>query len=235
MKYFKIGTVVLVVFLLNSCAELQQVVNNLPSTQVSESEIISGLKQALELGVVEGVSILNKEDGYFKDEAVKILLPEELRKVDETLRKIGLSPLADEGLKVLNRAAEDAVIEAKPIFVDAIKEFTIQDAKTILTSTNDLEATNYLQSKTSTKLQAAFSPKISASLDKVGANAIWKEIIGKYNTVPLVKPVNPNLTEYVTEKTIEGLFTKVGDKEKEIRNSVSARTTALLQKVFALQ
>ena len=235
MKTPRVLTAALCVIVFNGCAELQQVVNTLPGTPVTETEMISGLKQALEFGVAEGVDLLNKQDGYFKDEAVKILLPEELRKVDQTLRKVGLSSLADEGLKVLNRAAEDAVSEAKPIFLRAIKEFTIQDAKTILTSTNDLEATHYLQSKTATQLKAAFSPKISASLDRVGANKIWEEIIGKYNTVPLVKPVNPNLTQYVTQKAIDGLFTKVGDKEKEIRNSVAARTTALLQKVFALQ
>ncbi|OQD43295.1 MULTISPECIES: DUF4197 domain-containing protein [Flavobacteriaceae] len=237
MKISKITIVLAVLLTFGSCAELQQVVNNLPTTggPVTQEEIIGGLKQALEFGVVEGVNILNKEDGYFKDEAVKILLPEELQKVDATLRKIGLSNLADEGLKVLNRAAEDAVSEAKPIFVQAIKDFTFADAKTILTSSNDLAATEYLEGSTSTKLAAAFEPKIAASLDKVGANDIWATIIQKYNTVPLVKPVNPNLTEYVTNQAIDGLFVKVGDKEKEIRNSVSSRTTALLQKVFALQ
>ncbi|MEM8928897.1 MAG: DUF4197 domain-containing protein [Bacteroidota bacterium] len=228
-----VGAVLLALFI--SCDELQQVVNQLPSEEVSSAEISAGLKQALEFGVTQGVDLLHKEDGYFKDQAVKILLPDELKKVDEGLRKIGLSNLADEGLKVLNRAAEDAVVEAKPIFVSAIKEFTFDDAKRILTSQNDLEATQYLQGKTSTALQSAFAPKIDGSLSKVGADRIWTEIIGKYNTIPLVKPVNPDLTAYVTEQAIAGLFVKVGDKEKEIRNSVGARTTALLQKVFALQ
>ncbi len=218
-----------------SCTELQQVVNQLPSGEVSSAEIAAGLKQALEFGVNQGVDLLHKEDGYFKDEAVRILLPEELKKVDQGLRKIGLGNLADEGLKVLNRAAEDAVVEAKPIFVKAITDFTFDDAKRILTSQNDLEATLYLQNTTSSALQAAFSPKIDASLSKVGADRIWAEIISKYNSIPLVQPVNPDLTGYVTEQAIKGLFVKVGDKEKEIRNSVGARTTALLQKVFALQ
>jgi len=235
MKRLKITFGLFVMLLLTSCTELQQVVNQLPSGEVSSTEIAAGLKQALELGVGQGVDLLHKEDGYFRDQAVKILLPEELKKVDEGLRKIGLSNLADEGLKVLNRAAEDAVVEAKPIFVNAIKEFTFDDAKRILTSQNDLEATQYLQGKTSTALQNAFLPKIDASLSKVGADKIWAEIIGKYNTIPLVKPVNPDLTGYVTEQAIAGLFVKVGDKEKEIRNSVGARTTVLLQKVFALQ
>ena len=219
----------------SSCIELQQVVNQLPTGEVSPTEISAGLKQALEFGVNQGVDLLHKQDGYFKDQAVKILLPEELKKVDEGLRKIGLTSLADEGLKVLNRAAEDAVVEAKPIFVNAIKNFTFDDAKRILTSQNNLEATEYLQSKTNVALQNAFAPKVNASLGKVGADKIWAEIIGKYNAIPLVKPVNPDLTSYVTEQAIAGLFLKVGDKEKEIRTSVGARTTALLQKVFALQ
>lgn len=235
MHRFRTTTAIVAFFQVVACTELQQVVNQLPSGEVSASEISAGLKQALEFGVGQGVDLLHKENGYFTDEAVKILLPEELKKVDEGLRKIGLSNLADEGLKVLNRAAEDAVIEAKPIFVNAIKEFTFDDAKRILISQNDLEATEYLQNKTGTALSRAFSPKIEASLSKVGADVIWEKIIGRYNSIPLVKPVNPDLTAYVTERAIAGLFVKVGDKEKEIRNSVAARSTALLQKVFALQ
>lgn len=235
MKKLGNTLLLLIVAFSTSCDQLQQVVNQLPSGEVSTAEMTAGLKQALEFGVGQGVDLLHKEDGFFKDQAVKILLPEELRKVDDGLRKIGLSKLADEGLKVLNRAAEDAVVEAKPIFINAIKEFTFDDAKRILLSQNDLEATQYLQGKTGSALQSAFAPKIDASLKKVGADRIWADIIGKYNTIPLVKPVNPDLTGYVTEQTISGLFTKVGDKEKEIRNSVGARTTALLQKVFALQ
>ncbi|UJH67483.1 DUF4197 domain-containing protein [Allomuricauda sp. SCSIO 65647] len=236
MKKLRNATTLVSLFFFLGCAELQQVVNNLPTGEpVSQNDIILGLKQALEFGVGEGVDLLSKEDGYFKDQAVKILLPEELKKVDEALRKIGLSSLADEGLKVLNRAAEDAVSEAKPIFINTIKGFTFEDAKQLLVSENDLAATQYLQQKTTSQLQTAFSPKIKASLGNVGADKIWKDIINRYNTIPLIKPVNPNLTEYVTEEAIKGLFVKVGDKETEIRNSVSARTTALLQKVFALQ
>jgi len=235
MNKIKTTFSIFLLLVLTSCDELQQVVNQLPSGEVSSAEISAGLKQALEFGVGQGVDLLHKQDGYFKDQAVKILLPDELQKVDDGLRKIGLSSLADEGLKVLNRAAEDAVVEAKPIFVQAIKEFTFDDAKRILISQNDLEATQYLQDKTGMALQKAFAPKISASLGKVGADKIWADIIGKYNSIPLVNPVNPDLTGYVTEQAITGLFVKVGDKEKEIRNSVGARTTALLQRVFALQ
>lgn len=220
--------------ILNGCAELQTMVENMPQMGSSNAEIASGLKQALELGVNEGVDILGEKDGFFRDQAVRILLPNEIQQVDQALRKVGLGALADEGLKVLNRAAEDAVVEAKPIFVSAIRGLTFQDAMGILTG-DDQAATSYLQNRTTAQLATAFEPKIANSLDKVGANEIWGEIISRYNALPLVQPVNPNLTEYVTQKTIDGLFTKVGMKEKSIRNDIGARSTPLLKKVFALQ
>jgi hypothetical protein len=221
-------------FTLNGCAELQTVMENLPAMGGQNYEVPAGLKQALELGVVEGVDVLGRQDGFFRDQAVKILLPQELQKVDQTLRQIGLGALADQGLRVLNRAAEDAVVEAKPIFVSAITGLTFQDAMGILTGNNHA-ATSYLKNKTTASLLTAFEPRIQNSLDKVGANEIWSEIIQKYNSVPLVQPVNPNLTEYVTQKTIDGLFVKVAKKEEEIRTNLNARTTPLLQRVFAMQ
>lgn len=222
-------------FALNGCAELQTVVDNLPTTGgVNTNEVGLGLKQALELGVTDGVDILGKKNGFFKDQAVKILLPNELQKVDKTLRSIGLGALADEGLKVLNRAAEDAVVEAKPIFVSAIKGLTFQDAMGLLKGGNQ-SATSYLKNKTTAQLTTAFQPKIQSSLDKVGANDIWANIIQKYNSIPLVKPVNPNLTQYVTQKTLDGLFKKIGKEELDIRKNIGARTTPLLRKVFAMQ
>lgn len=219
-------------FSLNSCAELQQVINTTSST--TGFNVAEGLKQALEVGVTSGVDILGKDGGYFKDQAVKILLPEELRQVDSALRRIGLASLADQGLKVLNQAAESAVVEAKPIFVSAIKNMTFNDAMGILKGDN-LAATTYLKNNTFSALQTAFSPKVEASLSKVGADKVWTNIIEQYNQIPFVKKVEPNLTSYVTAQTINGLFTKVGDKEKEIRTNVAARTTPLLKSVFALQ
>lgn len=219
-------------FSMNSCAELQQVINTTSST--TRINIADGLKQALEVGVTSGVDILSKDGGYFKDQAVKILLPDELKQVDSALRKIGLSSLADQGLKVLNQAAESAVSEAKPIFISAIKNMTINDAMGILKGDN-LAATTYLKTNTFSALETAFAPKVEASLSKVGADKVWTNIIEQYNQIPFVKKVEPNLTSYVTTQTINGLFTKVGDKEKEIRTNVAARTTPLLQSVFALQ
>lgn len=227
-------------FLLTSCAELQSVIsgvgsptiqNNKSNSTLSVTDVSGGLKQALELGVAAGVDMLSQKEGYFKNEMVRILLPSELQKVDETLRRIGLGSLADQGLKVLNQAAEEAVHQAKPIFISAIKNLSFTDAMAILSGDKNA-ATQYLKQQTNTLLIQAFTPKIEQSLEKTGANLVWKNIIGEYNKIPFVKPVQSNLTSYVTEKAIDGLFLQIEQKEAEIRQNVSARTTPLLQKVF---
>ncbi|TCK68699.1 uncharacterized protein DUF4197 [Winogradskyella wandonensis] len=220
--------------LITSCAELQQVVNQLPQGTVSNADIASGLRQALDFGIDKQVSKLTQKDGFFKNELVKILLPEELQKVDKTLRNIGLGSLADEGLKVLNRAAEDAVKEATPIFVNAVKGITFADAKNILLGNNDA-ATQYLTSKTKTELYNKFKPVINNSLSKVRADEIWANLINKYNNLPLTNDVNPDLTDYVTSEALNGVYTMIAVEEKEIRTKLSSRTTDLLKKVFALQ
>ncbi len=221
--------------IISSCAELQQVVNQLPQTgPISNTDIASGLRQALDLGIDKQVTKLTQKDGFFKNELVKILLPEELQKVDKTLRNIGLGSLADEGLKILNRAAEDAVKEATPIFVNAVKGITFNDAKNILLG-NDDAATQYLTSKTQSQLYDKFSPVIKSSFAKVGADEIWSNLITKYNALPLTNDVNHDLTDYVTGEALKGVFTMISVEEKEIRNKVSSRTTTLLKKVFALQ
>ncbi|WP_242121623.1 DUF4197 domain-containing protein [Aestuariivivens sediminicola] len=224
----------LIVFSLSSCAELQQVVNQLPQGGVSQTEIAAGLRQALDFGIDKQVTKLTQPDGFYKNELVKIVLPEELQKVDQTLRDIGLSKLADEGLKLLNRAAEDAVKEATPIFVDAVKGITFADAKTILLGTDDA-ATQYLSSKTASALYAKFHPVIKKSFSKVGADTIWTNLITKYNAIPLTANVNPDLTDYVTKEALEGVYTMIAVEEKDIRNKLTSRTTDLLKKVFALQ
>ena len=207
------------------------------STQLSGVggvDIASGLKEALNKGITQQVSKLTAVDGFYKNEAVKILMPEELQKVDATLRKIGLGSLADEGIKVMNRAAEDAVKEATPIFVSAVKNMSFTDAKNILLG-NESAATTYLQKGTNTALYAKFNPVIKSSFEKVGADVVWKNIINKYNTLPLVKKVNPDLTDYTTNQALAGVFTMIAVEEKDIRTNINARTTPLLQKVFAMQ
>jgi hypothetical protein len=228
-----------IAFSLNSCAQVQQTLNQLPqlSSQipgVGGVDIASGLKEALNKGITQQVSKLTAVDGFYKNEAVKILIPAELQKVDATLRKIGLSSLADEGIKVLNRAAEDAVKEATPIFVSAVKNMSFTDAKNILLG-NDSAATSYLQGSTTTALYGKFNPVIKSSFEKVGADVIWTKIINKYNTIPLVKKVNPDLTDYTTNQALAGVFKMIAVEEKEIRNNISERTTPLLKSVFAMQ
>lgn len=232
-----IKRIVALLLILNAtaCAELQQVVNQLPQGgDLGNDQIASGLREALDFGIDKQVSKLTTKDGFFKNELVKILLPEELRKVDKALRDIGLGNLADEGLKVLNRAAEDAVKEATPIFVNAVKDITFADAKNILLGTDDA-ATQYLNEKTQTALYDKFNPVIKSSFSKVGADQIWENLINKYNSIPFINNVNPDLTDYVTGEALKGVYTMIAVEEKEIRNKVSSRTTDLLKQVFALQ
>ena len=225
------------IIILSSCAELQQVVNNLPQDGggvLSQGQIGNGLKEALQFGIDKQVTKLTAKDGFYRNELTKILLPEELRKVDKTLRDIGLGNLADEGLKVLNRAAEDAVKEATPIFINAVTQITFTDAKNILLGSDDA-ATQYLTSKTQQALYSKFNPVIKNSFSKVGADQIWENLITRYNSIPLTNNVNPDLTDYVTQQALKGVYTMIAVEEKEIRNKVSSRTTNLLRSVFALQ
>ncbi len=232
---------ILIIFsllVLSSCSELQQVVNSLPQTTggavLSNLDIANGLKEALDNGIDKQVSKLTLTDGFYKNQLVKILLPSELQKVDKTLRDVGLGSLADKGLLILNRAAEDAVKEATPIFVSAVKQMTFNDAKQILLG-NDSAATTYLKSRTNNQLYQKFNPVISKSFAKVGADKIWSSIINKYNAIPLTNNVNPDLTDYVTNQALKGVYTMIAIEEKDIRTKISSRTSTLLKKVFALQ
>jgi hypothetical protein len=150
------------------------------------------------------------------------------------MRKMGFASLADEGIKVLNRAAEDAVKEATPIFVEAVKNISFTDAKTILMG-NETSATTYLQTTTSTALYGKFNPVIKNSFTKVGADKIWSSIINKYNSFPLVRKVNPDLTDYVTNQAMAGVFKMIAVEEKNIRTNLNSRSSVVLQKVFAIQ
>ncbi|MFT5862600.1 MAG: hypothetical protein ACI828_001249 [Flavobacteriales bacterium] len=223
------------VFTLFSCAELQDIVNALPTETVINNDMIgNGLKQALDFGIDKQVTKLTQKDGFYKNQLVKILLPEELQKVDKTLRKVGLGKLADEGIKSLNRAAEDAVKEATPIFIDAVKGLSFSDVRNILLG-SDNAATQYLEGKTQQALYAKFSPVINNSFAKVGANQIWANLITKYNNLPLTTNVNTDLTDYVTQEALRGVYAMIAVEEKEIRTKTANRTTDLLRKVFALQ
>lgn len=224
---------------LPSCTGLQEVAKQINEVAgntgtIGQTQIAAGLKEALKQGVDKQVVKLTQRDGFFGNSLVKIALPTELQKVESGLRKVGLGSLADEGVKALNRAAENAVKEATPIFVDAITQMTISDATNILMGQQNA-ATQYLQRTTTKSLYQKFNPVIKSSFNKVGADQIWSNLISKYNAIPMVQKVNPDLTDYVTEKALEGVFIMIEKEELNIRNNVSARSTNLLKSVFSLQ
>lgn len=197
---------------------------------LSNATVASGLKEALSLGLTDGIKSLGQKNGFYNNSVAKILMPEELQNVEKTLRSLGMGSLADKGIKLLNSAAEDAVSEAAPIFVNAVTSMTITDAKDILVGGNN-SATNYLKLKTTSDLTKAFQPKVEASLGKVGADKVWNNLITKYNTLT-GNQIDPNLNAYVTQQTINGVFNMVAEKEEGIRGNKALRTTSLLQQVF---
>lgn len=225
--------------LLFSCDTMQPLVGELgraileePTTAVpTEFEMGSGLKEALIKGTKEGVANLSLEGGFLDNPMVKIPFPEEYDKVANTLRDIGLGNQIDQVELSLNRAAEDAVIEASPLFINAITSMTIQDAQEILFGGKNA-ATNFLRAKTTDDLIVAFSPKISQSLDQVNATKYWSDVTNVYNKIPFVTKVDGDLTNYVTTKTIDGLFLKIAQEEEEIRENPIERTSSILKKVF---
>ncbi len=234
MKKLALITILSSTLILSSCDTLNQYAGILTETlgTPSSTEMSLGLKQALELGTNYSTERLSSKDGYLGNMAVKIFFPEEAKKVENTLRAIGLNSLCDNVITSFNRAAEDAAQEAKPIFVNAIKQMSFQDVTGILLGNQDA-ATLYFKRTTSAALAAKFSPIISNSLSKVGATKYWGDVTSTYNKIPLVKPINTNLTSYVTDQAIDGMFIEVAKEELKIRENLGARSTSLLQKVFA--
>lgn len=197
----------------------------------SSLEIGDALKQALELGVSAGADRLSLKNGFLGNAAVKILMPTEAQNVERKLRALGFNGLCDSVITTLNRAAETAAVEAKPIFVAAVKKMTLTDAKNLLLGNNDA-ATQFFKTATSTELVSKFSPIIESSLNKVGASKYYGQLTTQYNKLPLVTPVNTDLTGYVTQKAIDGLFVEIAKEELKIRDSEVMRNTSLLKKVF---
>ena len=212
---------------------VEDVLGNTGSTSAipSNLEIGNGLKEALIKGTTSGVSSLSAAGGYLNNPQFKIPFPKDAIKIENTLRDIGLGSEVDKVVTSLNKAAEDAVKEAKPLFVNAIKQMTFADVKNILFG-NENAATEYLKSKTGSQLTASFKPKIQASLDKVNATKYWTDLVSTYNKIPLVQKLNPDLNSFVTDEAIKGLFTKVAQEELAIRKNPAQRTTNLLKKVF---
>lgn len=209
---------------------ISQMIASKSSVGLSNDDIINGLKEALNLGSSNSTKKLSAVDGFFKDAALKILMPEEAKKVEQKLRSVGFGKQVDDAILSMNRAAEDAAQSATPIFISAIKGITIQDGFGILKG-GDFAATNYLKEKTLTQLTEAFRPLIEQSLQKVNATKYWNTIFTTYNTLSREK-VNTDLTAYVTEKAMSGIFYQVGLEEQQIRKDPLARTTDLLKKVF---
>lgn len=220
--------------LLGSCETLNQtaqVLNQAVGTPTS-TEISLGLKQALELATNNSADQLHAQNGFLNNMAVKILFPPEAQKVESTLRSLGLNQLCDNVITSLNRAAENAADEAKPIFINAVKQMTITDATNILLSGQKDAATQYFKRVTNAQLAEKFRPAIQNSLSQVGATKYWGDVVTRYNQIPLVSDINPDLAGYVTQKAIDGLFVEIAQQELKIRDNISARNTSLLQKVF---
>jgi len=203
-----------------------------PQLVPSNLEIGNALKQALQQGTAKSSDELSAVNGFFGNAAVKILFPPEAKKVEKTLRNMGMNKLCDNVILSLNRAAEDAAKDAKPIFIDAIKKMTLKDVSGILLGQQDA-ATQYFKRTTSAALAIKFKPTIQASLDKVGATKYYGTAANEYNKLPFVKHLSPDITDYATQKTIDGLFVEIAQEELKIRQNLpAARSTPLLQKVF---
>jgi hypothetical protein len=200
-------------------------------TSLSNEEIISGLKEALKVGTEKGTTRISAVDGFFKDAVIKILMPAEAQKAERTLRNMGLGKQVDNAILSMNRAAEDAAKSAAPIFLNAIKGMSFQDALGILRG-GDNAATNYLKDKTTISLTEAFRPVIEGSLKKVDATKYWNTVFTTYNKLSTEK-VNPDLAAYVTEKALYGIFYQVAQEERSIRKDPLARTSDILKKVFS--
>ena len=199
---------------------------------VTEAEAGEGIKEALGQGLVKAVLQLNKPDGFFKDALYKVLLPPDAKKIENTLRDLGMNKMVDKAILAINRAAEDAAGFAKPIFVDAIKSMTLSDAIGLVRN-GDTSATHFFRVKTTDKLIAAFLPVIKSSLDKVEATKYYGDIVSTYNNFPTTfKKINPDLPGFVTGKATDALFDLVAKEEVNIRQNIVARTTDLLKKVF---
>jgi hypothetical protein len=200
-------------------------------TPLTTAEVADGLKEALIKGTSTGSDQASQLDGYFKNPQIKIPLPPELQKIESKLRSIGLGDQVEKFVLTLNRGAEDAAREAKPIFISAVKQMTVQDAWGILKG-SDNAATEYLKRTTSAQLREKFKPVIANSLNKVSATKYYTDIVTTYNRIPLVEKVNPDLNDYATTKAMDGLFLLIAGEEKKIRENPLERTTELLKKVF---
>ncbi len=223
----------LLTFLLSVCFLSCDTLSKLPQfTSVTENEASEGMRQALDQGVGRGINLLNVQDGFFGNQAYKLFLPAEAQRIENTLRQVGMGSLVDKAILQINRAAEDAVGFARPIFVDAIRQMTITDAINIIKGPKDA-ATQYFRQKTTEKLAEAFSPIIKNSLEKFSAAKYYGDMVKTYNGFPTtINKLNPDLPSYVVDKAVTALFDQIAKEESNIRENPVARTTDILKKVF---
>jgi len=244
MKKFLIGNLFVMCVLSWGCSSAQlgkalkdaskAIGGSSTSSSLTTEQVAEGLKEALTNGISKGSDMASAVDGYFKNPKIKIPFPPDVKKVEDKLRQMGMGAQVDKFVLTLNRGAEDAAKEAKPIFITAIKSMTIQDAWAILKG-NQTAATDYLKKVTSSQLHDKFKPVIQSSLEKVNATKYYSELVTTYNKIPLVQKVNPDLNEYATAKAMDGLFLLIADEEAKIRKDPVARTSELLKKVFGAQ
>ena len=197
----------------------------------SDEKVAAGLKEALEIGTGNAVAATGRLDGYFKNEAIKILMPETLKKFDKGLRAVGLGSSIDAFVLSMNRAAERAAPSAKSIFKEALARMTFSDAKQILRG-GDTAATTYFREKTSDRLAAAFLPIVTGALHEVGATKRYQDLVGRYDSLPFVGSPSLDLNRYVTDRSLDGLFHVLGEEEMKIRKDPAARVTKLVKDVF---
>ena len=196
-----------------------------------DAKVGAALKQALQVGTENAVKLTGRTDGYYTNQAIKILMPERLRTVEKGLRTAGYGPEVDKLVLSMNRAAERAAPEAKKIFWDAIGKMTIDDAQRILNGT-PTAATDYFMDKTSASLTLAFRPIVDRAMDEVGTARQYNELFGQAKAIPFLKTENYDLDRYVVGKALDGLFRVVGDEERKIRSDPAARVTSLMKEVF---
>jgi len=241
MKKIILAIVLLSTTVINAQFDLKSIKNKVsettkssPTSKLSSQEIVSGLKEALTIGVQKAGDLTSAADGFNRNDLIRVPFPEDAKKMETSLRKVGMGKKVDEFEVVLNRAAEQAAKEAAPIFIDAVRQMEVKDGLNILKG-NDDAATVFMKGKTNTDLYAKFKPVIIKALNNVQITKYWTPLVTRYNQIPLTKKMNPDLEDYTTKKAIEGLFKMLALEEKKIRNSDSARVTDLLKKVFSQQ
>lgn len=200
-------------------------------SELSERQIIDGLKEALHVATAHAANFAGQKDGFFGNPAIKIPMPEQLETIEKLLRKTGHEEIVDEFVLSMNRAAEQAAPAAKKIFWDAIVGMSFDDARKILQG-NDTAATEYFRLRTSEKLRTAFLPAIREATDDVGVTRNYKALVEKTKTVPFLKSKAVNVDDYVADKALDGLFYLVGEEEKRIREDPLARVSDILKRVF---